>query len=263
MLGKAVHLIDLLAERGELTPGQLAELTAEPRSSVYRLLSTLEALELVEPTGPNGPYRLGLKLFRLGSAVVERFDERSAAQHVMTRLHEQTGETVFLCVRRGLEAVCIERIDGLRVALLELRLGGSLPLHLGAAPRALLAFEPRPAWDEYLAQQPALANPTPQSPHTRQALISELEETHHRGYAISDQDVTPGIASIGAPIFGHTGTACASISVGGLRDFILDPEHAVPELVLNAAGEISHALGYRTAAHDNANGTPPPPRQAH
>ena len=71
--------------------------------------------------------------------MVARFDERQAALPHMEHLHDMTGETVFLCVRRGLRAVCIERIEGSHVVSLALRLGGSLPLHAGAAPRALLA----------------------------------------------------------------------------------------------------------------------------
>ena len=124
VLVKAMGLIDALADRGELTPAQLAEVLDEPRSTVYRLLATLQDLEFVEPGHRRGTYRLGLKLFALGSTVVERYDERAAAHPVMQRLHDETGETVFLCVRREHQAVCIERIDGLRVALLELRLGG-------------------------------------------------------------------------------------------------------------------------------------------
>ena len=72
---------------------------------------------------------------RLGAAVIERLDERQAALPVMERIHEATGETVFLLVRRGDDAVCIERLEGLRVQSLALRLGGSLPLHVGAGPR--------------------------------------------------------------------------------------------------------------------------------
>lgn len=245
VLGKAVRLIELLAEHGEMTPAKLAELTGEPRSTVYRLLSTLDELELVDVGNSRGTYRLGLKLFRLGSTVVERFDERPAARPVMERLHEETGETVFLCVRRDMEAVCIERVNGLRVALLDLRLGGSLPLHLGAAPRALLAFEPYSAWDAYLAAAHALEQRTSHSPRTPAALVRELRATVERGYAISDQDVTLGVASVGAPVFGHTGAVRASVSIGGLRDLVLSPAGRIPEMVMRAAQEISSALGHR------------------
>ena len=66
-----------------------------------------------------------------------------------------------------------ERIDGARVMLLELRLGGSLPLHLGAAPRCLLAFEPESAWRAYLDAAP-LERRTPSSPTSRTAILGEL-----------------------------------------------------------------------------------------
>lgn len=236
VLVKALGLVDLLAQHGEMTPARLAELLDEPRSTVYRLLATLQDLEFVEAGHARGTYRLGLKVFRLGATVVERLDARAAALPVMERLHDDTGETVFLCVRRDEQAVCIERIAGLRVALLELRLGGAMPLHQGAAPRALLAFEPEEAWDAYL-DAVGIAN--------RSSIQAELRATRDRGYAISDQDVTPGIASIGAPVFGHTGEVLASVSIGGLREVVIGQDSRVLALVREAAQDISHRLGHR------------------
>lgn len=238
VLVKALGLVDLLAQYGEMAPARLAELLDEPRSTVYRLLATLQDLEFVEAGHARGTYRLGLKVFRLGATVVERLDARAAALPVMERLHDDTGETVFLCVRRDDQAVCIERIAGLRVALLELRLGGAMPLHQGAAPRALLAFEPPDTWDAYM-DAAGIDKPA------RAAVAAELRATRERAYAISDQDVTPGIASVGAPIFGHTGEVLASVSIGGLREVVIGEDSPVLALVREAAREISHRLGYR------------------
>src|SRR5207237_1354039 len=138
----------------------------EPRTTVYRLIRALERAEFVEPAEQPGRYRLGLKLFRLGGAVVARFDERQAALPQMEALHAATGETVFLCIRRGLEAVCIERLEGFRAVSLALTLGGVLPLHAGAAPRVLLAAEPESAWRDYYAAAarfPTVVPPLPAS----------------------------------------------------------------------------------------------------
>jgi DNA-binding IclR family transcriptional regulator len=243
VLAKAMALVDHVAEEGEVTPARLAELTGEPRSSVYRLLASLQELELVEPGRRRGTYMLGLKLFRLGRTVVSRFDERQAALPVMQRIHDEVGETTFLCVRRGYDAVCIERIDGTRVNLLALSLGGSLPLHAGAASRALLAFEPPEFWDEYLEHVTPEAL-TDKTPAARAALLDELRATRERGYAVSDEDVTPGIAAVGAPIYDHTGGVRAALSFGGLRDHLFaDIERAI-ELACDGAAEISRALGY-------------------
>jgi len=242
-LAKAVHLLEQLAEEREATPRKLASLLDEPRTTTYRLLRSLEALDLVEPGSQPGSYRLGWKLMRLGAAVVERLDERQAALPVMERVHERVGETVFLLVRRGFDAVCIERLEGLRVQSLALRLGGSLPLHVGAGPRALLAWEPREVWEEYVREAPLTAV-TGRTPASRTALFRELEETLCRGYAVSDEDVTPGIASLGAPIFDYTGRVRAALSIGGLKSFVLGGDRdAFVALLTQSAREISAALG--------------------
>jgi DNA-binding IclR family transcriptional regulator len=244
-LAKAVLLLEALADEREATPRRLSEVLNEPRTTVYRLLTGLQALDMVEAGSRAGTYRLGWRLLRLGSAVIERLDERQAALPVMERIHERTGETVFLCVRRGDDAVCIERLDGLRVQSIALRLGGSLPLHLGAGPRALLAWEPREEWDAYVERQTPLATMTEQSPVTREQLFAELERSVADGFAVSDEDVTSGIASLGAPIFDYTGRVRAAVSIGGMRNFLLDEirDEAVP-LLVNGAREISGALGY-------------------
>ena len=96
-LAKAVLLLDTLADEREATPRRLSELLHEPRTTVYRLLTGLQALDMVEAGSRAGTYRLGWRLLRLGSAVIERLDERQAALPVMERIHERTGETIFLC----------------------------------------------------------------------------------------------------------------------------------------------------------------------
>jgi DNA-binding IclR family transcriptional regulator len=255
VLGKAAFLLDRLAEEDEAGAARLAELIGEPRSTVYRLLANLQQLELVEPGSRRGTYRLGLKLFRLGSSVIARFDERQAAFPVMERIHELTEETVFLCIRRGYEAVCIERIEGRWVQSMALRLGGSLPLHVGAAPRALLAYEPPDFWDEYLAHGP-LAALTPNTPTTRARLLRELERVRESGCAVSDEDVVPGMAAVGAPIFDHRGAIRAALSMSGPRPTILgERAEGTRELITSGADEISRALGF-DAAELRAAGAP-------
>jgi len=245
-LEKAALLLDCLEEsKGvELSVAELADMTGEPRSTVYRLLRTLRELGWVEAGATRGTFRLGLKLFRLGGAVMRRFDVRQAALPVMEHVHTETGETVFLCVRRGFEAVCIERIEGNRVQSLALRLGGALPLHVGAAPQALLAF----ATSEFRNQYAHTAEFVSYTEHTITAserLEEALEAVRNTGYAISDEDVTPGIAAVGAPVFDHTGKVKAALSISGVVPTILgDRAERVIKLIVDGAKETSLALGY-------------------
>jgi DNA-binding IclR family transcriptional regulator len=75
-------------------------------------------------------------------------------------------------------------------------------------------------------------------------LFEELRATRERGYAISDEDVTRGVAAFGAPIFDHTGAVRASISVGGIREHLYQHRERAIDLLRGAAAEISRTLGH-------------------
>lgn len=256
VLGKATAVLDTLASAREATTSEVSRLLGEPRSSVYRLLNTLDALGLVEPGDHRGTYRLGLKLFELGSTVLSRLDVRTASLGPMRRLNEETGETVFLCLRRGPEAVCIERMDGTRAASMALKLGGSLPLHCGAAPVALLAAERRSEWDAYV-QRGGLKNYRTGEPVAAEEVIAHLEETRRAGVAVSDEDLVGGFAALGAPIYDYRGEVAASLSIGAMRQIILvEEKEAIQERLLRTTGEISKSLGFEGRPEGTPAATP-------
>jgi DNA-binding IclR family transcriptional regulator len=86
---------------------------------------------------------------------------------------------------------------------------------------------------------------TEKTPVTREALFAELERSLEEGYAVSDEDVTPGIASLGAPVFDYTGRIRAAVSIGGLRGLLLEEMHEeAVDLLVSGAREISAALGH-------------------
>ncbi len=243
LVRKVSDLLDHLA-KGESSAADIADAIGEPRSSIYRLLASLQTAGLVEPGGRRGKYRLGFKLLSLATAVVAGFDERAFARPVMERIHDLTGETVFLCVPRQDEAVCIERIDGKRVQSLALQLGGSLPLHAGAASRTILAHRGEAEWDAYVERNAPLRRFTPSTPVERDDLRRVLAATRAGGLSISDQDVTVGVAALGVPIVDYRGRVRGALSISGVRDSILGPDSAVWRSELVEAGrEISRAFG--------------------
>lgn len=253
LVRKVSDLLDYLS-RGEASAADIADAISEPRSSIYRLLSSLQAEGFVEAGSRRGQFRLGFKLLSLATAVVSRFDERKFAMPAMERLHELTGETVFLCVPRKDDAVCIERIEGMRVRSLALQLGGALPLHAGAAPRAILANLPEREWASYLDRNAPLQRFTPSTPVDPDTLHAVLEQTRAEGIAISDQDVTPGVAAIGVPITDYRGQVRGALSISGIRDSILGEQ--LPrwrDELIKAGLETSEALGADLAPDGLAN----------
>lgn len=247
VLLKAGVLLETLQAR-ELTAAEIAELVGEPRSTVYRLLATLERLDWIEPGTRRGTFRLGLGLFRLGTAIAARFDEREAAAPVLQQIHDETHETAFLCVRRGFDAVCIYLIEGRWVKSMALQLGTALPLHIGAAPRALLAFESEEFRERYL-KEVELKPFTPRGLKARRDYVASLKEIRELGYVVSDGDVVIGMAAVGAPVFDHEGRLRAAISFSGPHPSILeDSRDANLARILEASHQISLALGYPPGA---------------
>lgn len=236
-------MLERLATGDPQSPTELAAALGTPRPTIYRLLDSLCALGFVEER-EDGTFQLGMRLFRLGNVVAERFaDVRAAARPAMDELYEQTRQTIFLTVRRGWEAVCIERLDGELVGVMILPVGGSVPLHGGANARALLANEPY-LWDDYLDAGP-LRGFTDATVTSRKGLIAQLHKIRRDGYAISDEDVIPYVASIGAPLFDHAGEVRASISLSGPRPAILgeNRDESITRVVA-AAQSASRALGF-------------------
>jgi DNA-binding IclR family transcriptional regulator len=69
-----------------------------------------------------------------------------------------------------------------------------------------------------------------------------------QGFAVSDEDVTPGIASLGAPVFDYTGEIRAALSVGGMKQLVLgDDYERIVELLVAGARDVSAALGFVAA----------------
>jgi len=240
---KTFALIEALIEKGDARAAELTELVGEPRSSVYRMLTTLQQLGFVEAGDRRGLFRPGVGLVRLAGSVLTRFDERRIVMPTLEKLRAQTKETVHLSLRRGFQAVFIERLQGERMHSLAIDLGGVLPLHVGAAPRALLAFEPDSFWDEYFSA--VTVEPwTPSAPKSEAEVREILAGVRKTGVSVSDEDVVVGVATVGAPIFDHRGRVRAALAFNLLPEILRRNTESYVKLAREAAGEASRAFGY-------------------
>ena len=248
LISKAGAVLDILEQHKEASAADLAAVLGEPLSSVYRLLQSLTTTGWVDRGSRRGAYRLGLSLMTIGGLVEDHLDIREASLPSLRELVDATNVTSFLCVRRGPRAVCLERIEGYAVQSLAMLLGGSLPLYAGAAPRALLAFLPVAEQSAILKDTSQQLRDDPPRPDD-QDIIADIARIRAAGYSVSDGDVTPGIAALGAPVFNHRGEVQGALSLSGLRGQVLNPASVddTIELLRHSAGKASAALGWEVS----------------
>lgn len=249
VLVKAMAVLELLAEASdELSLGDIAARLELNKSTCYRILTTLTAGDFVERSSP-GAYRLGIGAFRVGSAMERRLSVRERALPAMRELYRRSGETVFLLVLRGDEAVCVERLDGRYASTHTLRIGGTLPLHLGAGPRLLLALLPDEQVEAYLAGP--LQRRTSSTQATPEQLRDEVHRIRGEEYATSRDDVEQGVTAVSVPIRDHTGAVAAALSLSGLTAHLPDSEQETQLAMLrDAASGASRALGLRQTSYN-------------
>lgn len=118
----------------------MAARSALPHSSVHRVLKQLIAERLVQHDSETHRYRLGPLTFELGLAGSTIFDIRDLCEPPMRALAEETGDTVYLMIRSGFDAVCMHRHEGaFPIRALVLEVGSRRPLGVGAAGLAILS----------------------------------------------------------------------------------------------------------------------------
>lgn len=237
---KALRILELF---GEGTPylsiSEIVRRGGYSRTATYRLLGTLEHLGWMLRTGDK--YQLSLRAFQVGSAAVNALQLRHEATPVMVDLAARLGETVYLMAPDGQRGVCLERIEGRSpVRVMVLDVGKSFPIHVGGGSLAMLAY--RPDLQAVLAND-ALEMPTGET-ISASDLQRKLEETRANGYSRSIEDVTPGVAAFGVPIFNSRAQAVAAISIGGLAKILVAREEELSAGLIEAGRMISQKLGY-------------------
>ncbi|MBM9466554.1 IclR family transcriptional regulator [Nakamurella leprariae] len=242
---KATRVLEAFdREQPQLTLQEVVERCGYTRTTTFRILDTLELTGWIERTS-SGSYRMTLRVFELASVVLGSYDLRTEASHVMSDLAARFDENVYLVVPDGTRGVCLDLIESSRpVRVMTLSVGRSLPLHVGGAPLALLA-----ELEDTLLPRVLEAGPiTTSLGHTMDPaeLRELLARTRERGYALSLEDVTPGVAALGACIHDRSGRAVAALSFGGFLSAFQPPRRdELAAALIEGAAVVSRRLGHR------------------
>lgn len=238
VLGRALRILDAFsAEQPTMTLSQLARRSGLPTSTVHRMLGELIEWGALE-RGTDGRYRVGLRLWEVGALAPRGQGLRERALPYLEDLSQVTRENAQLAVREGGELVFVERIAGTGAVPVLTRVGARFALTATGVGLVLLAHAPREVQEEILTGP--FRRFTPLTVTDTRTLRRMLAEVRHRGYAVSDRQVTMDALSVAAPVHGPDGEVTAAVSLVVRHDG--RAAHQLAPLVCTSARAITRAL---------------------
>lgn len=212
ILARGLRIISLFnAERRQLTLSELAALADAPRSSVRRVLVTLEKLGFVEQTGRS--FKLTPRILTLASAYLISNPLPLIMQPVVDRISRQIEESCSVAVLDRDDAVMVVRAIPTRIITVGLEVGYRLPAYCSSVGRVLLGGLEDAELDAYLVRT-ELKKLTPATV-TDKAILRALVTTDlKQGYSLVDQEAEPGFRSIAVPVRRRGGSIVCALHVG-------------------------------------------------
>jgi len=190
----------------------LTEIAAEidlHKSTVHRLLNTLEEKGFVVRNASTEKYKLGLKIWELSAHLSHNDDPAVLLLPQMEQLRDRLGETVSLYLRDGTDRLRIQAVQSNQAIRRVAPVGARLPLFVGASSKVLVAYA-----DETVVQA-VQASPDWPASVDRGVYVEQLQEIRQQGYAISYEEREPGASAVAAPIFDRNGKIAAALSLSG------------------------------------------------
>ncbi|CAG4897351.1 HTH-type transcriptional regulator XynR [Paraburkholderia gardini] len=230
---------------------ELSKRLGIPRTTVFRLLQTLESLGFLERADRDRNYRLGVAVLRLGFEYLSSLELTDLGLPVIEALRSATGLTSHIVIRDGRDVVFVAKAQSHApiFSSVSVNVGTRLPAHATTHGQVLMgdltlddlrALYPEPRLERY----------TPQTPETVEALYERIRDDANRGFAISESSFERGISVVSAPVRNDTGRIVAVITT-------TIPRHEIDAALLysglidkvrHAADDLSERLNYRPPA---------------
>jgi IclR family pca regulon transcriptional regulator len=236
-------------KRPVLGIADIADELGMSRSTTHRYVITLVALGYLEQ-GASRKYRLGLRVTDLGMSALNSTGLREHAHPYLEELRQRTSYTTSLGVLDGTDVLYVDRVRSYRRGQAntgpDIHTGSRLPAYATAMGKLLLANLPEPEQRELIAQT-KLTKHAPNTITSKKTLRQELEDIQTAGFAVDDQELTPNLYAIAAPIRNDARDIVAAIDLTAPATLITLEElvDALSPHLTTTADRISARLGYR------------------
>ncbi|MCC8189068.1 MAG: IclR family transcriptional regulator [Planctomycetes bacterium] len=213
------------------------------KSTVHRLLTTMEGRGFIEQNPDNGRYRLGIRPVHIGAGKLGSLNVIDECHPVLERLSAVTGETSHLSFYANGLATFVDTVNGANPTIISSLIGFNKPAHASASGKLFLAHTP-----DSLEEIVRFLDLPPQTPFTitsRHDLIADLDKIRRQGYAEDQQEGNEGLVGFAAPVWGPNRKLVAAISVSGPTSRMNARKEMLCREVMAAAQRASARCGWK------------------
>ena len=228
-------------QRTQLGAPEIARELGIPRSTVFRLMQTLEFMGLLEKVDYSSEYRLGIGVLSLGFEYLASMEVTELARPILDRLRDETGFSSHLAIRDSTDVVFVVKSAAKVAFASSVTIGTRFPAHATILGRVMLADLTNTELQSIYPSS-KLPSYSDQTPETLNSLKMILGGDAARGYALSAAYFEHGIGSIAAPVRDNSGRVIAAINVI-FQDGKVE-KHQYIDRVLQAASDLSRQLNY-------------------
>jgi DNA-binding IclR family transcriptional regulator len=211
------------------------------KSTTFRILNILEKEGYLERSPESFKYRLGFKLYFLGSFVEGVAELQKLVHPFMEEMAKKADETVHFVVLHHGEALYVDKIDGKKVLVVSSKVGMKLSAHCSGVGKVLLASIPQEALEKII-QERGLPRFTKNTITDKKTLNAELAKVRQQGYAIDNEEIEVGMKCVAGPVRGLNGEVIAAISISGPRERFKGEIERFIIIVKETAQQISNLL---------------------
>ncbi len=248
ILEKSYAVINCISENEEgLTLSEIVKKIDVPKSTIFKILYTLETQHIVEKK--TGKYFLGSMLIHYGLRTLSRRDLKGVVKPFLNSLMKETGETAHITVPVGMQSMILDVVLTTHPIRFSSPVGSLFPLYCTSHGKIYLAFGDHFTLDEYLSTTKLLPR-TGNTLTEPDKLRSEIDKIRNQGFSIDELEFADDIRCCAAPILDNNGKCIGTIGITSTSiTFTKNRIEEVSAAVKSTAAKVSSEMGYMPNQH--------------
>jgi len=256
---RAIQVLEILANSSTgVSLADLSRTTKIPKSSLFRILSTLESSSLVFLDRQRETYALGTQLIDWGNRALDKIDLATVSHPHLVRMALETRESYYVAILDEEEVIIVDRADTPEIWSMVARLGRRSPVHATASGQVLIS-EQRPEVVDSIIARHELKRFTPKTITSPDKLKQRLRQVGRQGYVVANAEYKPDLCVIAVPIRDHHGRIAAALMTAMHSDRTRREKARIQEIIRTLKSEaavISREIGHMGSLKPSSESDP-------